>query len=169
MKVQKIKFVLRKRTQVWKIIIFLVYFVALFFAFINLIFVICIALPVLFFCLLFLDSICWQLAGKEIIEIDNGAITVYKKGRIFQKKRTVTGRPYCVCQKEPYSFWTSFGLFFNTRGGRIKIIDDNMVEFHIGQSLSSNEAEALASFLVLYGKEECLEIPEILMRFVEKN
>ena len=162
-------FVLRKRPQIWKILIFLPYFVGALTVFICFNFVVSVALFSLFFMVLFADSICWQLMGKEIVEIEQNHIVVYKRGRILQQKHTISGKAYCICQKEAYSFWTSYGLFFSTRGGSVKMIDDNMMEFYFGQSLTSDEAAALSDFIAHYNENQYHETPDVLMKFVRNH
>ena len=172
MQTQKIKIILRKSPQIWKIVVYLIYFVAFFVSLIVFFYVLIILTPIIalllaFFCFLLCDSICWQLMGKEIIEIDKNEVQIYKRGRLMQQKHVISGQLHCSCQKHPHSFWTSFGLFFGTRGGCIKLTDNSGEEFYFGQSLKKEEAHALIYFMETFQENPAQEIPDVLKKFIK--
>ena len=172
MQTQKIKIILRKSPQIWKIVVYLIYFVAFFVSLIVFFYVLIILTPIIalllaFLCFLFSDSICWQLMGKEIIEIDKNGVQIYKRGRLMQKKHVISGQLHCRCQKHPYSYLASFGLFFGTRGGCIKMTDDAGEEFYFGQSLNKEEAYALIYLMETFQENPTQEIPDVLKKFIK--
>ena len=135
------KLIFRKHPQIWKIILLIVslLFITAFIVYdiivmTGLFLIISIAVYFIFFFLL-TDALCWQLAGKEIIEIGNNGIIFYKSGRILQKRHIVS---------------------FNK---------DKMTKFQIGESLSQEEAECLISYLKECYIKTSQEIPDLLEKY----
>ena len=158
------KLIFRKHPQIWKIILLIVslLFITAFIVYdiivmTGLFLIISIAVYFIFFFLL-TDALCWQLAGKEIIEIGNNGIIFYKSGRILQKRHIVSFNKDKIMS-------VIYSRAFSYENGKIQIIDDNMTKFQIGESLSQEEAECLISYLKECYIKTSQEIPDLLEKY----
>lgn len=96
-------------------------------------------LSLLFF---FVDNLCWQLNGKEIVSFENNGILFVKKGRLLKWRKFISyyeidGIYY---EQMKYSALKSWGIFWGRCGGSLKIKYRGTSSYYFGQSLSYNEA-----------------------------
>ena len=95
-------------------------------------------LSLLFF---FVDNLCWQLNGKEVVSFENNGILFAGQGRLIKWHRFI---PYneiddIYYEQMKYSASKSWGIFWGRCGGCLKI-EYRDTYYYFGQSLSYNEA-----------------------------
>lgn len=107
--------------------------------------VIFLILFMILFLLFFIDNLCWQLYGKEIVSFEQNGIFIKKKGRLLNGRKFIFYEDIddIVYEKMKYSAWSSWGIFWGWRGGCIEIEYRGTSFYYIGQSLSYDEANLM--------------------------
>ncbi|MBO4232445.1 MAG: hypothetical protein J5862_04330 [Bacteroidales bacterium] len=105
----------------------------------NVLSLVLLMLAILFF---FVDNLCWQLNGKEIVSFEDNGILFAKKGRLLKWHRFI---PYneidsIYCEQMKYSASKSWCIFWGRCGGSLKMEYRGTSYYYFGQSLSYNEA-----------------------------
>ena len=159
-----IKLIFRNHPQIWKIILLIIFllFITAFIVYDIIVMTgLFLIISIVFYVILFFlitDALCWQLTGKEIIEIGNNSIIFYKSGRILQKRHIVSFNKDKILS-------VLYSRAFYYENGKIQIIDDNMAKFQIGASLTQEEAECLISYLKEFYIKTPQEVPELLKKY----
>lgn len=146
-----IKFVIKKKVSfailfiTMLYVLMLIYMMAIIIIDNNLSDVFYIILLMSLFLFLFVDNLCWQLNGKEIISFEKTGILIVKKGRLLNGRKFICFEDIddVYYEKMSYSAWRSWGIFWGRKGGCIKIEYKGTSYCYFGQSISYEEAMSI--------------------------
>ena len=91
--------------------------------------------------LFILDLILWQIRGYEFVRMDNGTLTIRKKGKLFSISNTIDLSEIENIYLKNYNttFYTLFVKIMGIKGGKI-CIEYLGRSIYVGQSLTDEEA-----------------------------
>lgn len=143
------KYVLKKKTSYIILFLTILYmFVLIYMIFViaidnNIADILFLILFMILFLFFFIDNLCWQLNGKEIVSFEKNGISIKKKGRLLNSRKFIFYEDIdnVFYEKMKYSAWRSWGVFWGWRGGCIKIEYRGSSYYYVGQSLSYDEAK----------------------------
>lgn len=111
----------------------------------------------------FLDGLIWEIFGKEVFAFEESEFRYKRSGRIYPRTTNIKYEYIydITLEKMSFSGKNSFGFFFGTKGGHIRIDyfvlgnDEWPYSFYFGESVSYEQAQKIIR-IINNQKDSCL-------------